>query len=138
MLLKISFKSHFKIKQKKSSRKDKKYIFTKNIVMFFLLKKIFIKNCTIDLKFEKIKKLNLVFLKAPSRHKKFFHQITTEYFILKIFINLFSIKEVPFKKLFFIFYFFNKLFLKFGSNTLTRFKFALVSNFNFNYKFISF
>ena len=138
MLLKVSFKSHFKIKQKKSSLKDSRYIFTKNIVMFLLLNKIFIKNCLINVKFEKFKKFNLTFLKAPSRHKKFFHQIATEYFVLKIFLNFFSIKALPKKKLFFIFYYFNRLFLGIGSNTLTRFKFTLVSLFNFNYKLLLF
>lgn len=73
----------------------------------------------------KTKKLETNLLKAPSRHKKFFHQIFVETFYLKMFLY-FDIKaKLCLQTLNTFFNKLNKIFVKFGSNTLTRIKFLL-------------
>ena len=151
MKIKFTFKSHFnffKSKGKKKSnnnttKNNQKCIFIKNIVIFIIFSKIFFKNTKISTLFLKsIKKNNLSLLKAPSRHKRFFHHIFYEYFIFKIFFNynvIFNIKSIRDnikKDLFFIknnlnnsniiifknlFTIFNKI----GSNTLNSSKFSV-------------
>lgn len=119
--MKTTFKSHFRLK--KFFKKDEKKIFVKNMVMFLLFSKIFFKNCKISLLFSLKKKTQTSLLKAPSRHKKFFHQIVYEVFLVKIFfkfnkeiilLNNNSIK---------VFNLLNSIFINIGSNTLTRIKF---------------
>ena len=120
MIIKVSFKSHFKLKQR---QRDKKKIFTKNILMFLLLTKLFFKELRLTLRLTNKQKSKINILKAPSRHKKFFHQILHEYFNLHIYIY------IPIKQTYSlistqrIFDQLNKVFQKIGSNTLNRFKF---------------
>jgi len=75
----------------------KKKIFVKNIIIFILFTKIFVKNSTTSFQFKKKKKKNISLLKAPSRHKKFFHQISYEYFYISITIKfngyMFNIRD---------------------------------------------
>jgi hypothetical protein len=123
MIVKTVFKSHFKIK-KKFLKNNSKRIFVKNIFIFLLFSKIFLKNCLVSFFFRKdnLNKINL--LKAPSRHKKFFHQIFYEYFQVKF---IFKFNKI-FKKInntVEIFTKFNKIFKKIGSNTLNRVKFSI-------------
>lgn len=123
MVVKTTFKSHFKIK-KKFLKNNSKKIFVKNMFVFLLFSKIFFKNCLVSFFFrkDKLNKTNL--LKAPSRHKKFFHQIYCEYFQVKF---IFRFNKI-FKKINNITYVFiplNKLFKKVGSNTLSRFKLSV-------------
>ena len=95
------------------------------MLIFLLFSKIFFKECKINLLFKKSKENQISFLKAPSRHKKFFHQTFFEFFQIKFFLN-FHLKEkinfyntqVLFKKL-------NLVFLNLGSNLLTRTKFVV-------------
>lgn len=129
MTIKTIFKSHFKIK-KNFNKDKKKAVFVKNMVLFFLFTKIFFANCTTSIMFQRIKANQLNILKAPSRHKKFFHQICVELFVVKVYyyydcthpIALVSFPNF-FKKM-------DGIFLKVGSNTLTRTKFLVEGNFN--------
>jgi hypothetical protein len=131
MIVKTVFKSHFKIK-KKILKNNSKKIFVKNMFIFLLFSKIFLKNCLVSFFFRKdnLNKINL--LKAPSRHKKFFHQIYYEYFQVKF---IFRFKKI-FKKInntIIIFNVFNKIFLKIGSNTLNRIKLSISFSYLISY-----
>ena len=118
--MKTTFKSHFKLK--KFIKKDEKKIFVKNMIMFLLFGKVFFKNCKISLLFLNKKNYYTNILKAPSRHKKFFHQLCYETFFLKVFFkfpqNLILDKILSLK----LFPLLGKVFLKIGSNVLTRIK----------------
>lgn len=121
MIIKTIFKSHFKIK-KNFSKNLSKFIFVKNMVIFLLFSKIFLLGCNTTLLFGNLKKNQINILKAPSRHKKFFHQIFFEYFFVKVF---FKFKFNLSKNIYLCCVFFKKLdliFQKIGSNTLTRIK----------------
>ena len=80
MTIKVDFKSNFKIKNNFSKNNAKKNIFIKNMVVFLLFSKTFFKNCKVTLLLNKKRKIITNILKAPSRHKKFFHQIFHEIF----------------------------------------------------------
>ena len=94
MIVKTVFKSHFKIKKNYFKNKSKK-IFVKNIFVFLIFSKVFFKNCFVSFFFNKLKLNKINLLKAPSRHKKFFHQIYTEYFQVTF---IFRFKKI-FKKI---------------------------------------
>ena len=66
------------------------------MVVFLLFTKIFFKGCVVNFFFTKNKNSNTNILKAPSRHKKFFHQLFYEYFIIKI--NFFFKKVTPLRQ----------------------------------------
>lgn len=124
MIVKTTFKSHFKIRRISTKNKDKK-IFVKNIFIFLLFSKIFVKNCIVSFLLKKHTTNKTNILKAPSRHKKFFHQVFCEYFQINLFLkfNNFTFKNcnnivIVFKK-------FNKMFQKLGSNTLNRTKISI-------------
>lgn len=130
MVVKTVFKSHFKVK-KNFSKSSKKKIFVKNMVVFLLFTKIFFKGCVVNFFFTKNKNSNTNILKAPSRHKKFFHQLFYEYFIIKI--NFFFKKVTPLRQdkgrindlvtnLPLIFLNIDSIFSKINSNTLNRTK----------------
>ncbi len=130
MVVKTVFKSHFKVK-KNFSKSSKKKIFVKNMVVFLLFTKIFFKSCAVNFFFTKNKNNNINILKAPSRHKKFFHQLFYEYFIVKV--NFFFKKITPLQQdkkntnnlvihLPLIFLSINLIFSKINSNTLSRTK----------------
>ena len=124
MILKTTYKSHFCFKH--SFKLSKKKIFIKNIVIFILFSKIFFLNLNISLLFSNKTKNSISLLKAPSRHKKFMHQIYTEYFSVTIFW-IFQIKYLI--RLDCCLYFFKKIqttFLKIGSNSLTRTKCVVI------------
>lgn len=124
----INLKSHFKIKQQSNNKiGDNKIKLVKGLTYFILFSSIFFKNCETSLMFKKEKKNQISLLKAPSRHKKFFHQISVDSYSIKIFFNftkrfnICSNKSVAF---------FNGLvgfFLIFGSNTITLTKVSLIS-----------
>ena len=122
MIIKTTYRSHFKVR--KFVKKSEKLFFVKNIIMFLLFSKFFITNCNINFFFFKKKKLKTNILKAPSRHKKFFHQIVNEIFFMKIFFYFFENLSCQNNKILLnTFNYLNNLFLKIGSNTLTRTKF---------------
>ena len=132
----ITLKSHFKINNLNKQKKiNKKGIFVKNITMFLLLSKILFNNFDSHITFNKKKILKTSFLKAPSRHKKFFHQISFEEFYVKIFfifkgylkINLLASTS----------FFFEILgnFSVLGSNVLTLTKLLLITNINIKNNF---
>ena len=126
MVFKTVFKSHFKIK-KGVLKNSKKKIFVKNMVVFLLFTKIFFKGCVVNFFFTKNKSTSSSILKAPSRHKKFFHQLFYEYFTIKInfFFKNFTflqIKPTTLVYLSFVFLNINTIFKKINSNTLTRVK----------------
>jgi hypothetical protein len=133
LIIKTTYKSHFKIK-KSLAKNNNKYIFVKNMVVFFLFSKIFFKNCSISLLFNSKKNKQTNILKAPSRHKKFFHQVFYEIFHLKVFFyfNLFHIIPIKFCNSFFTDL--NVVFLRFGTNVLNRVKFLV--NFSTNPVFL--
>ena len=123
MIIKSTFKSHFKIK-KQFLKNKQKTIFVKNIFIFLLFSKIFLKNCRVCFFFLKHKVNQTNILKAPSRHKKFFHQVYFEYFLVKTFFkykvtSIFLINQTTH-----LFDLLNIEYLKIGSNTLTRTKFS--------------
>lgn len=127
MLIKTTFKSHFKLKNFFKKKGPEKSIFVKNIIVLILFTKIFLKTFKITLNFKKRRFKQLNILKAPSRHKKFFHQISYEHFFVKIgfffntnplFKNSYLDSIELFKKL-------DRIFKNFGSNTLTRTVFKL-------------
>jgi hypothetical protein len=63
-------------------------------------------------------------LKAPSRHKKFFHQISFEYFNLNVFFYFFEKAKILINNSILFFQKLNLIFEKIGSNTLTKTKFS--------------
>ncbi len=130
MIIKTTFKSHFKVSKKKIN-KDKS-IFVRNMVVFFLFSKVFLKSCNVNLLFQKVNNQPTSFLKAPSRHKKFFHQVFFEFFIIKIFFFFLKKGKVNnpqkiFKKI-------DNFFKKIGTNVLTRTKISVTFNTYFNFK----
>lgn len=127
MILKTTFKSHFRIKKTFSKNKNKS-IFVKNIIVFFLFSKIFLKNCRISFFFKNFKKLQTNILKAPSRHKKFFHQVGFEVFFFKVFFFFNKYVNIPIQHSEIFFLKLNGVFIKFGTNTLTRVKFLTILN----------
>lgn len=90
---------------------------------------MFLINCKVSLKFNNLKKLQTNLLKAPSRHKKFFHQIYFEIFSVNVFFLFEYRKKVPTHEINNIFLKVNDIFLKIGSNTLTRTKFIMCTYF---------
>lgn len=124
MLVKTTLKSHFKFK-KTFKRSKKRNILVKNMVIFLLLSKFFFKGVKVSLFFNKICKHSTNILKAPSRHKKFFHQVFFEFFLIKIFFHLPLFNTIVFINAFGLFRSINALFLKLGSNILFRDKVSL-------------
>lgn len=88
--------------------------------MFLLFSKFTINDCEIKFLFFKKKKLKTNLLKAPSRHKKFFHQIVNEVFLIKIFFYFYNYVYMNSDLLVNLFNHINNIFLNIGSNTLTR------------------
>ena len=126
MIIKTVYKSHFKVKKIFKKHQEKK-IFLKNILVYLLFSKFFFKNCNVSFNFFKKKINKISFLKAPSRHKKFFHQVTTEMFFLKIFFNFKTeIKILDIKNELCVFTHLRKFFNTIGSNTLCRVKFTTI------------
>lgn len=105
------------------------------MVVFFLFSKIFFKNCFVSLLFNSKKKKQINILKAPSRHKKFFHQVFFEIFHLKVFFYFNFFYKIPVKLCNSFFVNLNTVFLKFGTNVLNRVKFLV--NFPSNSSFLS-
>ena len=128
MILKTTYRSHFFFKKNfKKNFNNKKKIFTKSIIIFILFFKFFFKNFLLSVLFKKQTKNKTNILKAPSRHKKFFHQIFIEYFCVvfnwhttldKYIINIFTQIHI-FVKL-------NLIFLKIGTNTMNKTKFNII------------
>lgn len=124
LIIKSTYKSHFKIK--KSSKN--KTVFVKNMFIFILFSKTVLKSCRVTTMFFKKNTTSTDILKAPSRHKKFFHHVHTEYFFLKIsflFLKKFTLNALDFLN------FFKKsavVFKKFGSNTLNNTRYSLSGN----------
>lgn len=122
MIVKTIFKSHFKIKKSFLKNKEKK-IFVKNIIIFLLFTKIFVSGCLVSFFFKKNKVNCTNILKAPSRHKQFFHQVFYEFFQINVFFSFIKVKDLTkiensiaiFEKL-------NLVFQKIGTNILTRTK----------------
>jgi hypothetical protein len=135
LIVKSTFKSHFKIKKNlcKDSKNLEKKIFVKNMFIFLLFSKIFLKNCVVSFFFKTIKKNKTNILKAPSRHKKFFHQIYFEFFQIKFFFRFFLKKSLNIKSTTILFNKFNLFLNKVGSNILTRVKITISTQTNFNY-----
>ena len=111
-------------------KKFEKKIFIKNMVIFILLSRSFFKNCEVKLLFLKKSRLASNLLKAPSRHKKFFHQIKIETFFIKIF---FKFKYVELKETYNLdsnilnlIRDIDLIFSKIGSNTLNRLKITTI------------
>lgn len=128
MILKTTYKSHFKLKNFLNKNSGKK-IFVKNIIIFILFTKIFVNSSTTTFQFKKKKKNQISLLKAPSRHKKFFHQISYEYFYINIIIKfgdcVLSTITDNYNNTLILFYKLDNIFKNFGSNTLTRTVFRL-------------
>ena len=122
MIVKTIFKSHFKIKKNFLKNKDKK-IFVKNIIVFLLFTKIFISSCIVSFFFKKNKVNCTNILKAPSRHKQFFHQVFYEFFQVNVFFSFIKIKSITkTENSIIIFNKINLVFQKIGTNILTRTK----------------
>jgi hypothetical protein len=129
LIVKTVFKSHFKMRSILKKKFEKK-IFIKNMVIFILLSRSFFKNCEVNLLFLKRNRLSSNLLKAPSRHKKFFHQIKIETFFIKIF---FKFKCVELKEIYNLdsnilnlIRDVDLIFSKIGSNTLNRLKITTI------------
>jgi hypothetical protein len=135
LIVKTIFKSHFKIKKNFLKNKDKK-IFVKNIIVFLLFTKIFVSGCVVSFFFKKNKVNCTNILKAPSRHKQFFHQVFYEFFQVNVFFNFIKMKTITktgnsvviFEKL-------NLVFQKIGTNILTRTKILISFFFVYGYNY---
>ncbi len=128
MIIKILYKSHFKVlknfKLKKNNKK--KQIFVKNIFIFLLFSKVFLKECSVTFFFKKRSLTNTSLLKAPSRHKKFFHQIFLEIFFLKVFFKFKKKKKIFLEKSNIFLKRLSFIFNSFGNNILNKVKFSIV------------
>lgn len=137
MIIKITFKSHFKIKKNFKKNKNKS-IFVKNIVVLLFFSKIFFKNCVVSLLFLNKKAHKVSLLRAPSRHKKFFHQIFLETFLLKLFLRYNYTNNITSKNGLHIFKGLNSsVLLKMGTNTLSRSKLLLGLTIKEEFNFLS-
>jgi hypothetical protein len=125
LTIKTTFKSHFKVNKNLKKQNKSKTIFIKNILIFFLFSKIFFKNCTVNVLFLKKSKNQTNLLKAPSRHKKFFHQIFLEFFFLKMTFKFLSCMKIHTNNLNPFFFKLNTFFSDFGTNLLNRTKFLI-------------
>jgi hypothetical protein len=126
LIITTTLKSHFKIK-KLLKKSDSKSVFVKNIIIFILFSSIFLKSFKIKLNFFK-KRFNYTnILKAPSRHKKFFHQVGYECFLVKVifYSNAELLLALDIKNSVTFFGGVDTLFQNFGSNTLNRINFTL-------------
>jgi len=124
LIIKTTFKSHFKIK---TSGKSKKKILIKNIIIFIFLTKLFLKNFHANMFFNKYYKNVISVLKAPCRHKKFFHKLVYEYYVVNITYRY--KKNIFFRKVFFGPYLFsklNKFYNRFGTTSLCRTKILII------------
>ena len=93
------------------------------MLMLLLFSKIYFKNTSISVIFKKTKTKTISLLKAPSRHKKFFHQFFFEFFFLKFFLKK-KIKQTSNdtkKKFFFLK---KNFFHEIGNNVMVRTKFS--------------
>jgi hypothetical protein len=131
LIVKTTFKSHFKIKKDFKKNKNK-FIFVKNIVVFLLFFKVFLKNCNISMVYNKEKKYQTSLLKAPSRHKKFFHQICFEIFSLKVFFYFLKKTKIYYQNNTHLFKNLNALFERFGSNILNKTRFSTRVSINYS------
>jgi hypothetical protein len=124
LIVKSVFKSHFKVKKNflKKQKNIEKKIFVKNMFIFLLFSKIFLKGCLVSFFFKKNKVNSTNILKAPSRHKKFFHQVFYEYFQISFFFKFFLKRYFKINTSMYLFKKINNIFNKIGSNTLTRIK----------------
>lgn len=127
MNIKTTFRSHFNFKK---NLKKKKKIFVKNIIIFILIIKKFLKKIKINTYLLKEKKKSINILRSPNRHKKFFHQVCSEYFSIKIFFYFVDYMEVYPHNIVFLKNRLSFFFKNFGSNTITRTKFVVVFNTN--------
>ncbi len=125
MFIKTVFKSHFKVK-KNFKKNFKKKIFIKNTIIFFIFVKVFFKNCHISFFFTKGKSTFTNILKAPSRHKKFFHQVVYEFFTTNVNFKFNNIQVLNLSTILSNFNKLNSIFKKLGSNTLTRTRCTIV------------
>lgn len=117
MILKLVLKSHFKILKDLKKKKDLKKIFLKGVFIFLLSTEFFLQNCKISFNFSKKRTLNVNLLKSPMRFKKFFNQIFTEIFFLKIFLK-FSLNKIDFRNSIKYFSLLNNRFVSLGTNLL--------------------
>jgi len=105
----------------------KKKIIIKNVILFIFLTKFFLKDFTIDMHFKKYYKNIVNILKAPCRHKKFFHKLVYEYYTVNIvykYKKFFTLKK-KFETSFF-FYNLKNLFNKIGTTSLNRTKILVI------------
>ncbi len=104
--------------------------------MFLLFTKIFVSGCVVSFFFKKNKVNCTNILKAPSRHKQFFHQVFYEFFQVNVFFNFIKMKTITktgnsvviFEKL-------NLVFQKIGTNILTRTKILISFFFVYRYNY---
>jgi len=124
LIIKTTFKSHFKIK---TAGISKKKIIIKNVILFIFLTKFFLKDFTINMCFKKYYKNIVNVLKAPCRHKKFFHKLVYEYYTVNIvykYKKLYVLKK-KFETSFF-FYNLKKFYNKIGTTSLSRTKILVI------------
>jgi hypothetical protein len=93
--------------------------------MFLILSSVILNECKIKFFFLKKKLIGTNLLKAPSRHKKFFHQIVNEVFLIKIHFFFFEFQSIYYNFTLETFNPLNKIFSNIGSNTLTRTKLSI-------------
>jgi hypothetical protein len=126
LIIKSTYKSHFFLK-KNFLKNNKKQIFTKSIIVFILFSKIFFKNYNLNIFYNNKKTNKINILKAPSRHKKFFHQVYMEYFCVNFIWSInYNYDKIFIPNYIHIFKKINLIFLKIGTNTLSRVKFKLI------------
>ena len=126
MIIKLSLKSHFKFFKKLQRNKNirEKKIFVKDIYIFlmtlnsFLDKELF----EVNLIFSKKKYLKINLLKSPIRHKKFFNQIFSEVFFVKIHIFYSNARYINYKEVIGIFSLLDSKLNVLGTNLLTKHK----------------
>lgn len=129
MIIKVIFKSHFKVKKKFKKKNLKKKILVKNMLVLFLFSKIFFVNFTISCTFMKPLKKVFSLLKAPSRHKKYFHQLVIEYYKCAFFFKLKEQKRIDLSMCLHCFSRIEEgFFKKLGSNIFSRVKVLTLIN----------
>lgn len=134
----LTLKSFFKL-QRRAKKFKKDTIHVKGISIFILFSKTFFKSCKVSMFFPKSQKLDLIFLKAPSRHKKFFHETFFEKFKVNIIYKVMYFNKKTYKHEAVIlsnvhttnltFIKLNNLFDLFDSNTLAKCKFKVCTRF---------
>lgn len=126
MIIKLSLKSHFKFlkKLKRDKNTQEKKIFVKDIYIFLMTLNNFLNEEFFEtsLVFSKKQFFKTNLLKSPMRYKKFFNQVFSEVFFLKICFVYKTVNYMDYTAVVKTFFLLNSKLDVLGTNLLTKTK----------------